>query len=170
MNKNKIYIAIGILIIVVGVFAFMNRELVKDKGYALDNAEVIIKVGDLETVLGYENIKALGEVDFSAILDTSDTDPKEHTYTGVPLKKVIEECGISLNGKSKIVVRAVDGYTVALTVDEVLDEDNIYLAYGIDGKPLKSKSQGGSGPYQLIVRKDQFSQRWCKFIVEIEVI
>lgn len=170
MNKNKIYIAIGILIIVVGVFAFMNRELVKDKGYAQENAEVIVKKGDLETVLGYESIKALGEVDFSAILDTSTSDPEEHTYTGVPLKKVIEETGISLNEKDKVVIRAIDGYTVAFTIDEVLDEDNVYMAYGMDGKPLKSKSKGGSGPYQIIVRKDQFSQRWCKFVVEIEVI
>ena len=68
-----------------------------------------------------------------------------------------------------VIVRAIDGYTVALSIEEVLDEENVYLAYAIDGKPLRSKSQGGSGPYQLIVRKDQFSQRWCKFVVEIEI-
>ncbi len=170
MLNKKLYITIGVLIVVVGVFAFMNRELVKDKGYSLENAEVIIREGEMERVLGYEEIKALGESDFSAVLDTSTTDPEEHTYTGVPLKRVIEEAGISLDGKGKVVVRAIDGYTVALRVDEVLDEDNVYLAYGMDGRPLKSKSQGGSGPYQIIVRKDQFSQRWCKFVVEIEVI
>lgn len=152
-----------------GVFAFMNRELVKDKGYAHENAGVIIKEEDLEIVLGYENIKALGEVDFSAILDTSDTDPEEHIYTGVPLKNIIEEADFSLNDKSQVVVKGIDGYTVALSIEEVLDEENVYLAYAVNGKALKPKSQGGSGPYQLIVRKDQFSQRWCKFVVEIEV-
>ena len=34
---------------------------------------------------------------------------------------------------------------------------------------LKNKSQGGSGPYQVIARKDPYSQRWCKFVMEIDL-
>lgn len=60
----------------------------------------------------------------------------------------------------EITVRAVDGYTVPLNSEEILDEDNVYLAYKIDGETM---------PYQIIIRKDQFSQRWCKDVVEIEI-
>lgn len=169
MDKNKIKITIGLLIVIVGVFAFMNRELMKEKGYAHENAQVILKEGDLEVVLNHENIINIGQVHFTAILDTSTTDPEEHTYTGVPLKKVIEEAGLSLDKKEIVIIKGVDGYTVALSIEEVLDEENAFLAYAVDGKALKPKNRGGSGPYQLIVRKDQFSQRWCKFVVEIEV-
>lgn len=152
-----------------GVFGFMNRQYLKEKSFANENAQIIIKEGDIEKVLDYETIKTLGEVDFQAILDTSDTEPEEQTYTGVPLKNVIKVAGITLEDKKIVIVRAVDGYTVALSTEEVLDKDNVYLAYKINGEPLKSKSEGGSGPYQIIVRKDQFSQRWCKFVLEVEV-
>mgnify|MGYP000164786053 CR=1 FL=1 len=169
MNSRKVKITVIFLIIILGVFGFMNRQYLKDKGYANENAEIIIKEGDMEKVLNYETIKTLGEVEFTATLDTSDTGPEEQTYTGVPLKNIIEEAGLLLEEGKIVVVRGIDGYTVALSSEEVLDEENVYLAYEINGKPLKSKSQGGSGPYQVIVRKDQFSQRWCKFVVEVEV-
>ncbi len=68
-----------------------------------------------------------------------------------------------------MIVRATDGYTIALSPKEVKDEDNVYLAYKLNGKLLKRKEEGGSGPYQVIIRKDEFSQRWCKFVVEIEL-
>lgn len=169
MNSRKVKIAIVFLIIILGVFGFMNRQYLKDRGYANENAEIILKEGDKEKVLNYETIKSLGEVEFTATLDTSDTDPEELTYTGVPLKKIIEEAGLLLEEDKIVVVRGIDGYTVALKMEEVLDEGNVYLTYEVNGKPLKPKSKGGSGPYQLIVRKDQFSQRWCKFVVEVEV-
>jgi len=169
VDKNKIKITIGILIIIMGVFAFMNRELVKEKGYAHENAQLIVKDGEVEVVLDHEDIKSLGELDFPAILDTSTTDPEEQIYTGVPLKKIIEKAGFSLEDKEMVIVRGIDGYTVAVSRDETIDEENALLAYAVNGKVLRPKNQGGSGPYQLIVRKDQFSQRWCKYVVEIEV-
>lgn len=61
------------------------------------------------------------------------------------------------------------GISAYLNSDYVLDDDNIYLAYMMDGEPLKSREDGGSGPYQIIIRKDQFSQRWAKYVLEIEL-
>ncbi|MDZ7837619.1 MAG: hypothetical protein U5N58_06515 [Actinomycetota bacterium] len=45
----------------------------------------------------------------------------------------------------------------------------MYIAIEKDGQPLGDKDSGGSGPYQIIVKKDTFSQRWCKFLVELEL-
>ncbi len=87
----------------------------------------------------------------------------------MPLINILKKLEIDTENKKQLIVRGIDGYTVAFSIDEVVDEDNIYLAYKMEGKLLKSKEEGGSGPYQLIVRKDQFSQRWCKFVVEMEV-
>ena len=169
MTNKTIGIVIFILVIITGIFAFMNRNLVKDKSEALHNAEIIIKQGENETKIGFDDIKELGEVEFYATLDTSTTDPKDYKYTGVPLINILKKLEIDTENKKQLIVRGIDGYTVAFSIDEVVDEDNIYLVYKMEGKLLKSKEEGGSGPYQLIVRKDQFSQRWCKFVVEMEV-
>ncbi len=42
-----------------------------------------------------------------------------------------------------MIVRATDGYTIALSPKEVKDEDNVYLAYKLNGKLLKRKEEGG---------------------------
>ncbi len=169
LNNRTIGIIIFILIIIMGVFTFMNREMVKDNREANENAEIKVKGEGLETILKFEDIIKLGEEKFAAVLDTSDSNPEEHNYTGVSLKNIIEEARIDIEDKQQILVRGIDGYTVAFSIEEVIDEDNIYLAYQSNGNFLKSKEEGGSGPYQIIVRKDQFSQRWCKFVVELEV-
>ncbi|HSH34827.1 molybdopterin-dependent oxidoreductase [Schnuerera sp.] len=169
MSNRTIGIILFILIIIMGVFGLINRQMVKDNKEAHENAEIIIKEEEKESKLKFEDIVDLGEEEFTAVLDTSDSNPKEHNYTGVPLSNIIEEVKINMEDKKQVIIKGIDGYTVALSIKEVMDENNVYLAYKFNGKFLKSKEKGGSGPYQIIVRKDQFSQRWCKFVVELEV-
>jgi len=57
LNSRKVKITVIFLIIILGVFGFMNRQYLKDKGYANENAEIIIKEGNMEKVLNYETIK-----------------------------------------------------------------------------------------------------------------
>ncbi len=169
MSKKSIGIVILILSVIIAVFALVNRGLTKDSQEAHANAEVLITGDEVEDQFTYEEITQLGEDEFTAVFDSSNTDPEEHTYTGVALKKLIEKAGITLEDKQQVNIRAIDGYTVALKPDEVLEDENVYLAYKQDGEPIKRKEEGGSGPYQVIIRKDAFSQRWCKFVTEIEV-
>ena len=152
-----------------GVFAFMNREVVKKGKLAHENAEIILINHDIETNLTFQQLTQLEEKEFTAIFDSSDSDPEEHSYTGIALINILEDSGIALDNIEQVMVRGIDGYTVALNPKEIEDEDNVYLAYKLNGKLLKGKQKGGSGPYQVIIRKDEFSQRWCKFVVEIEL-
>ncbi|CCQ97557.1 conserved hypothetical protein [[Clostridium] ultunense Esp] len=169
LTNRTIGIILVFLIIIMGVFAFMNRKMVKDVQGAEANREIIIKDDGIETKLKFEDISQIGGKEFTATLDTSDTDPEEQNYTGVLLIKIIEKAGITIEDKRQVIIRGIDGYTVAFGIQEVIDEDNLYLAYKLNGKFLKAKGEGGSGPYQIIARKDEFSQRWCKFVVEIEL-
>ena len=169
MNKKSIGIVMLILIAIIVVFALVNRGLTKNSQEAHKNAEILMVGKNIEDKFTYDQIIQLGEEEFTAVFDSSNTDPEEHKYTGVPLKKLIEEAGITLKDTQQVNVRAIDGYTVALKSDEVLEDENVYLTYKQDGEPMKSKEEGGSGPYQVIIRKDAFSQRWCKFVTEIEV-
>ena len=109
------------------------------------------------------------KIDFQAYKDTSETEPESYHYTGVELIKVLDSLKIGLDGIETVTVRALDGYTVIFDVSEVEDEENMYIIYKSDGQYLKNKSEGGSGPYQMIVRNDPYSQRWCKFVMEIDL-
>jgi len=158
------------LVIVVGVTAILNSSSIRQRKEQQDSACIIIKRGGEEIAnIDMEYISSAGEESFQADLDTSETDPEEHQYSGVPLIKVLDSLGISLDGVEAAIVKALDGYTVAFDISEVKDEGSMYIVYKIDGQYLKDKSEGGSGPYQIIVRKDPYSQRWCKFVMEIDL-
>jgi hypothetical protein len=45
----------------------------------------------------------------------------------------------------------------------------VYIVYAIDNKPLGKKEDGGAGPFELVIKNDPFSQRWCKFVSEVEI-
>ncbi|MFW5992017.1 MAG: molybdopterin-dependent oxidoreductase [Halanaerobiaceae bacterium] len=169
MNK-KILMAIVVLIIIVGVTAYLNQDSIADKKEMQENALVSIQEnGEEMEKVSLEQIVELGEVTFDKELDTSDSDPVLHTYTGIPLINLIEEAGVDLADKTQVIVKAADGYTVAMSLEEVREEDNVYLVYKEDGEYLKGKSEGGSGPLKTVIRKDQFGQRWCKFLIEVNV-
>ncbi len=50
---------------------------------------------------------------------------------------------MTIENIEQVIVRATDGYTIALSPKEVKDEDNVYLAYKLNGKLLKRKEEGG---------------------------
>jgi len=173
MKKKNLIIILSVaavLMIIVGVMAVLNSSSVRFKEEQQDSAYIIIiKDGEEIASIDMEYISSAGEEDFQADLDTSETDPQNHQYSGVPLIKVLDLLEINMDGIETVIVRALDGYTVAFDISEVEDEENMYIAYKIDGQYLKNKSQGGPGPYQIIIRKDPYSQRWCKFVMEIDL-
>jgi len=174
MGKRNILIIasiVAVLVLVVVITALLNTGNIAEKKELEKQAVIQVISGD--EVLGeidMELIENLRPVVFNANLDTSDSGPETHQYRGIALNKVLEALDIDMNGYSTAIAKAIDGYNVAYGADEVMDDNNIYIAIERDGEPLGSKSTGGSGPYQIIVTKDQFSQRWCKFVVELELV
>jgi hypothetical protein len=173
MKKKNLIIVItvlAVLAVVVAAAAFLNAENARQKKEQESSAYIVVKKGGVELAdVDMDSIRSMGEVNFPANLDTSETGPVSHKYTGVPLIKVLDSLGVEIAGARTVIVRALDGYTVAFDVSEIEDKDNIYIAYKIDGQYLGNRSQGGSGPFQIIVRKDPYSQRWCKFVMEIDL-
>jgi predicted lipoprotein with Yx(FWY)xxD motif len=173
MKKRNTIIIVSVsfvLVLTVGLFAFLNAGNASQKKILQEETLVLISAdGKTLGTINMDIIEKTGPVDFSANLDTSDSEPQQHLYTGVLLNDILKKLGINVLDYSSLIAKAVDGYTVAYTTLEIMEEDNIYLAVKKDGKPLGTKNTGGSGPYQIIARKDAFSQRWCKFVVEIEL-
>ncbi len=183
MSKKKsvivLVVVIAVLGIAVGVLAALNAGDVAYKKELEMNAVYEIKIGEDTYKISMDNMLALAPVTFSAVLDTSVTDPEDVNFVGVELKKVFESVGVDISGAGTVEIRSLDGYTSALSEEEILQDDNVYITIaeeviGQDGQitqeALKTKSEGGMGPYLMIVKSSQFSQRWCKFVQEVVVL
>jgi DMSO/TMAO reductase YedYZ molybdopterin-dependent catalytic subunit len=88
-------------------------------------------------------------------------------YTGVALKVVLEQAGVSANATS-VYVQAADGYGTTIPLQDA-ESANTILAYQKDGAALTALSTGGEGPMRLIIGNDQFAQRWIRGVSVIEV-
>lgn len=171
MNKDKkilISIIVGLLLII-GIFAFLNKDSVEEKK-SLNNDAIFIVMEEGKEIQRFdmEKVRSMGETDFKANLKTNGKDPIEYEYTGVLLKNVFKEAGISLEGKEAVILTAADGYAVSIEIKKVLQNDNVYVAYMREGEAIGTKEEGGKGPYQVIISKDQFSQHWCKYALSAD--
>ncbi len=169
MDK-RVLLALGVLTVLVAVFAYLNMDNLGDRMQAQREAEMYLEMGGEEVAtLDFDIIQNLSEREFTETLRSSDGSEENHTYTGVPLKEIIDHYELSLDEVENIVTEAADGYAVALTVDEVRQEDNVYIVYKKDGEYLATREDGGAGPYQLVIREDEFGQRWNKYLMRITI-
>ncbi len=161
---------IALLVIAVGVLAWLNlRDLTVADG---NGAGLVVKLkGQQQGLVSLEQLGQLEPVTFTATLRSSGMPARDFTYTGVPLLAILESVldQEALAAAETVVARAIDGYTVSFQLDEVLAPDNVYVVYQQDGEPLGTKADGGSGPLMMVVLGDEFGQRWCKFLVEVDI-
>jgi len=96
------------------------------------------------------------------------------TYTGVPLKKAMLAAGykgtrgIQTSPEDIIIVSGEDGYSVALSWGEVINQISgmdIILAYEKNGKSLGPADEG---PVRLIIPGDYYCNRYVKGVVKVE--
>ncbi|MGB4439854.1 MAG: hypothetical protein WBJ13_11685, partial [Sedimentibacter sp.] len=106
---------------------------------------------------------------FPAVVRSSGEKPVETEYKGIEIAKILKSLDIDTSKINKITFNASDGYRIILDIDELEEPSNVYLTFERDGELLKSKKQGGNGPFQLVLRRDPFSQRWVKHVNEIVI-
>jgi len=171
MKNKRLLFIIALLVVAVACLAYLNYKSMNLSAFQAEKGEIYIKIGDKEANFDMERVKSLPAIEFEAIQDTSDSGPERHDFKGVQFRELLFQLEPSLNAHDikKVIVKGIDGYSVALSPEEALSDSAVYLAYEKDGKPLGSKKSGGSGPYQLIVKKDAFSMRWCKYVSEVIV-
>ncbi len=168
--SRPVAIAIGALVLIVGVFAYLNAGDVEDRHASQREAEIYIEVdGERIATVDFSAMQKLEEHEFTETLRSSEAAPRDHIYVGVKMRDLLQHYDLSVQEHEQIIARAADGYTVALTIEEVLEEDNVYVVYEEDGEPLAPKEAGGSGPYMVLIRQDEFGQRWTKFLMEIQL-
>ncbi len=168
--KKWLITLVAVLVLVVAVLAFLNQDSVAEKRILEESAAFVVKA-ETETLATYylADLQEMESDTFEAVLKTNGKDPEYYDYEGVELRTLFHEAGVDLKEYDSVILTAIDGYSVAYTVVEVLKEDNVYLVYGKEGALLETREEGGRGPYQSIVVTDQFSNRRCKFAVEMDV-
>ena len=175
-NKQR-WVIVLCMIVFFAVICAMYLSGAISPGSDEDAGSIAIVCGDqqenqqesqpLEADLDY--LKTLESETFKTVVRSSGKKPREAEYTGVLLSTFLDALGFDLEEKRQILISGTDGYAVAVTVKEVFEPGNVYIAYALDGEALKPKRAGGEGPYQLIIRKDFFSLRWCKYVNRVEI-
>jgi hypothetical protein len=113
-----------------------------------------------------DELRALGEVDLTAILDCTSGWALETGWRGVPLAAVLEASGVVLPGDSpraRVVVTSVTGWGTALSPSEA---SRALLATEVAGRPLPA---GNGAPCRLVV-PDRRGLDWVKWVSEIRVV
>lgn len=171
-DQKIIVISLVVLLATTAVGAIINRHYAGQRADLLKAAEIIVsEQGKEVSRLNMDTIGRLPTADFKARLKSSVMkSPEEHTYTGIAFSDLLAAAGISLEGKSRVVVHSVDGYAVPLTIKEIKAFQNVYLVYRDNGDYLGSYDEvNGQGPYMVVIRGDRFSQRWAKFVCELDI-
>lgn len=160
MNRKRIIpiaILIGLLIVSLAS-ACSNKEEVS----------LTIVQGEVEQIVEKEDIYDHSEaIVFPAVVRSSGKKPVETEYKGIELSTFFSSLDIDISNTKRITFNATDGYRVILSLEEIAEPNNVYLTFERDGELMKSKKEGGNGPFQLVIRRDPFSQRWIKHIEEI---
>ncbi|HWQ42096.1 MAG TPA: hypothetical protein VN456_08700 [Desulfosporosinus sp.] len=165
LSKNQI-LGLGILslILVVVLFAFLNRPT-----EGLQEGKIVLTAGDNKlAVLTLDDLKKLPAVQKKMTIHTSRGN-EEHEYTMTSLLDVLNGADPKLTaGYARIVTKGIDNYTSGVNMAEVLEPDNVYIAYLDHSQLLKTKS-GQDGSLQIVICNDPNGQRFTKFLVSIDL-
>lgn len=170
LTKTKGIILCVILIILLGmVFNYYDNH--RNTVY-MENAEIqIIDKGELKTSLNMKKLEALNPVELKATINRSVLQsPKEYTYTGIPLKEILEFAEIMPSDNELLFLISKEGYEVSFTREELQKNKNIVLFYKRDGKYSRDyTSSKGKDAYMLMYIKEPISEIWEKYIYKLEV-
>lgn len=114
-------------------------QLMKKQGLKFDKAHVF-------------NFSALASLPAVAIKPTLEYDAKPHMLSGPLLIDVIKTTGAATNDKSRLLLRAIDGYGVTVSLTDVR-KYRFIVATMIDGKAIPL---GGLGPLWAVYDADRF--------------
>lgn len=165
MKKKHIMIILVVMAAVIAVLAWLNRP--EDQPVT---GKLEITVDGKSVTYTMEEIMAMPKVEFEKEIVSSSQENQKGTFTGVTLDDLLDAADANWQSQATMVVaRAEDGYTSAFDVAEVTADDNIVVAYLIDGESLGTKEDGGVGPFRIVVRDDEFGTRSTYWLSQIEV-
>jgi len=165
--KNRILLLIiSVLTIVVIILGWLNKE----QATQIDEQTVIIINQGQTYSIHLDDIKQFSAVQFDAYVKATGKEAVLTSFTGVPLMALLNFYSIEVEDSSKIYFKAIDGYQTHLNGHEVKQVDNVFIVYMRNQIPSGSKANGGTGPLEMVIAQDTFSQRWVKYLIEIRIM
>jgi hypothetical protein len=165
-NKTQKLLLWGILLLVVlvAVCSFLNRS--QDD---LQEGQLLIKAGDDRlALLNIADLRQLPAVEKKMVINSSGGQ-SEHLFTCTELRGILDHIDPELTSRyTRVITCGIDNYTSGLEMSEVLQPDNVYIAYADGGEPLKTKT-GQEGSMRVIIMADEFGQRFTNFLVSLEM-
>lgn len=114
---------------------------------------------DRAHVFDFHALTALSAV---TIRPTVEYDAKVHTLKGPLLTEVLQAAGVNVKGAAKLVLRAVDGYTVNISLAQAR-QYRFIVATHLDGQPMPL---GGLGPLWAVFDADRYPDMAAKSLPE----
>jgi len=166
--KKETKIVIG-LMIVFGLLttglSILNFNKLKD----INQNELTIISNSKTVVYTLLELQELPSTTFNAEIRSTSQPNKDIQFTGVSFTQLLN--AVDINDEfTSVRFKSVDGFETELSKDEVLQVESVYIVYQRDGQPILTKRDGGTGPLEMVVRLDPFSNRWNKYLIEIELI
>lgn len=105
---------------------------------------------------------ALTRLPAITIRPTVEYDAQVHALKGPLLAEVLQAAGVDVNSPARLVLRAVDGYTVKLSLAQARQQRFI-VATHLDGQPM---ALGGLGPLWAVFEAERFAELATKPLPE----
>jgi DMSO/TMAO reductase YedYZ molybdopterin-dependent catalytic subunit len=118
---------------------------------------------DQELSLSYDDLRRFPKVTATPLLNCPGFFTDTTTWSGVPIKMILDMAGVRSDAQ-RITMKAADGYSISLALDETLNPDN-FLAYEWMGQPLPVLH---GFPLRAVV-PSRYGSVWVKWLVEITV-
>jgi DMSO/TMAO reductase YedYZ molybdopterin-dependent catalytic subunit len=113
--------------------------------------------------LTYDQIRCLPKVTAKPRLVCTGVFVDEATWTGVPLKNILDLAGVQADAND-LILTSVDGYRTEVTLKDALQQDS-FLAYEVNGQILPVLH---GFPIRAVF-PDMPGAKWIKWLVEIQV-
>jgi hypothetical protein len=167
--KNKWKLMLGILGLFAIIAVLVQYKYTEEDRTRIDKQVIAISInGEIVREINEDDIREKNSEEFIAYVRSSGKAPKKNTYKGVQLTELLDK--EDLLNLEQVNVKGADSFWVALSKEQINIKKNVYIVYEKNGEKLKDRESGGEGPYQLVIRKDPFSQYWCKYVVEVDCI
>ena len=168
--SKTVYVNLGVLLVIVVVLAALNRGDPELRRALEENREFLIRIeGEHAATVGLQDLLDLGPEEFLASIATSASAPSDVSFRGVELRVLLEKLRIETSSAGYILVSGLDAYYSPLAIAEVEKEETVYVCFSMDGEILKSQSEGGFGPFLLVIRGERYAQRWCKYVEAVDI-
>jgi len=171
MNRNTKIVAVTVaaLVLAVAALALLNRDYAAERRALQESGTFRINAGDQQYTVTMDDLEQAGSREINANYKTNLKPAVQKRFKGVPLKNILDYFDVDYSEARSVSFSAADGYVSAAQISHAIDVENCFIVFEVDGKPLGTTESGGDGPFMAIFAKDRFSQRWCKYLLEITV-